>query len=141
MPNGSFGKITNTIIADGCMFRPERLYDTALGIARGIEYPHHGCDQSIIHFDIKPYNILLDHDYTPQISDFGAKHCNYYRSKGTIGYVALKVFCGNCRHVSHKSDVYSFGMLLIGMIGMKELVPLMGVSSGPYFPRWSQSAL
>ncbi|KAF3792375.1 putative LRR receptor-like serine/threonine-protein kinase [Nymphaea thermarum] len=150
MLNGSLEKITNTIIAGRCMFRPERLYDIALGIARGIEYLHQGCDQRIIHFDIKPHNILLDHDYTPKISDFGlAKSYSKERStvtitqgKGTVGYVAPEVFYGNSRHVSHKSDVYSFGMLLIAMLGMKEKIGTTGAcSSGPYFPQWIHDTL
>ncbi|KAL0409506.1 UNVERIFIED_CONTAM: Rust resistance kinase Lr10 [Sesamum radiatum] len=32
-----------------------KLQDIALGIARGIEYLHQGCDQQILHFDIKPH--------------------------------------------------------------------------------------
>ena len=36
----------------------EMLQDIALGIAKGIEYLHQGCDQQILHFDIKPCNIL-----------------------------------------------------------------------------------
>ena len=54
----------------------EKLQDIALGIAKGIEYLHQGCDQRILHFDIKPHNILLDQNFNPKISDFGlAKLC------------------------------------------------------------------
>ena len=40
-------------------------------MARGIEYLHRGCDVQILHFDIKPHNILLDENFTPKVSDFG----------------------------------------------------------------------
>ncbi|XP_031501289.1 rust resistance kinase Lr10-like isoform X5 [Nymphaea colorata] len=149
MENGSLEKFTDTTVAGHCLLR-ERLHDIALGIARGIEYLHQGCDQRIIHFDIKPHNILLDHDYTPKISDFGlAKSYSKERStvtitegKGTIGYVAPEIFYGNSRHVSHKTDVYSFGMLLIAMIGMKEKIgPTDGASSEAYFPQWIHTTL
>ncbi|KAL2550706.1 Protein kinase superfamily protein [Forsythia ovata] len=54
----------------------KKLQDIALGIAKGIEYLHQGCDQQILHFDIKPHNILLDHNFNPKICDFGlAKLC------------------------------------------------------------------
>ncbi|XP_061373181.1 LEAF RUST 10 DISEASE-RESISTANCE LOCUS RECEPTOR-LIKE PROTEIN KINASE-like 2.1 [Gastrolobium bilobum] len=43
----------------------------AIGIARGLEYLHAGCNTRILHFDIKPHNILLDETYSPKISDFG----------------------------------------------------------------------
>ena len=36
-----------------------------------IEYLYHGCDQQILHFDIKPHNILLDQNFNPKIFDFG----------------------------------------------------------------------
>ncbi|XWS10809.1 hypothetical protein CRYUN_Cryun38cG0029800 [Craigia yunnanensis] len=35
-----------------------KIYDIALGVARGIEYLLHGCDSHILHFDIKPHNIF-----------------------------------------------------------------------------------
>ncbi|KAK4482084.1 hypothetical protein RD792_011561 [Penstemon davidsonii] len=37
--------------------RYEKMFDIALGVARGIDYLHHGCDMQILHFDIKPHNI------------------------------------------------------------------------------------
>ncbi|XP_022872839.1 rust resistance kinase Lr10-like, partial [Olea europaea var. sylvestris] len=41
-----------------------------LGVAQGIEYLHRECDMRILHFDIKPHNILLDDNLTLKISDF-----------------------------------------------------------------------
>ncbi|MCI36917.1 G-type lectin S-receptor-like serine/threonine-protein kinase, partial [Trifolium medium] len=48
----------------------ERL-DVALGTARGLAYLHSGCEQKIIHCDIKPENILLHDHFQARISDFG----------------------------------------------------------------------
>ncbi|KAF5733637.1 hypothetical protein HS088_TW16G00077 [Tripterygium wilfordii] len=54
----------------------ENLYQIAIKIAQGLEYLHQGCNTRILHFDIKPHNILLDEDFCPKISDFGlAKLC------------------------------------------------------------------
>ena len=54
----------------------EKLQDIALGMVKGIEYLHQGCDKKILHFDIKPHNILLDQNFNPKISGFGlAKLC------------------------------------------------------------------
>ncbi|KAL0710916.1 hypothetical protein Bca4012_017894 [Brassica carinata] len=47
------------------------LYQIALGVARGLEYLHHGCKTRIVHFDIKPQNVLLDDNFCPKVSDFG----------------------------------------------------------------------
>ncbi|CAN6451524.1 unnamed protein product [Victoria cruziana] len=149
MENGSLEKFTDTTIAGRCLLR-EKLYDIAHGIARGIEYLHQDCDRRIIHFDIKPHNILLDHDFTPKISDFGLAQTyskerdsvTVTKGKGTIGYIAPELIYGISKHVSPKSDVYSFGMLLIAMIGMKGKVgPCDGASSEAYFPQWIHATL
>ena len=79
----------------------------------------------ILHFDIKPHNILLDEDFTLKVSDFGlAKLYSTNESvvsltaaRGTLGYIALELFYKNVGHVSYKADVYSFGMLLMEMVG------------------------
>ena len=78
----------------------------------------------ILHFDIKPHNILLDEDFTPKVSDFGlAKLYSINESVvsltvawGTLGCIAQELFYKNVRHVSYKADVYSFGMLLMEMV-------------------------
>jgi serine/threonine protein kinase len=77
------------------------LYKIALGIARGLEYLHKGCNTRILHFDIKPHNIILDEKFCPKISNFGlAKICPREESiismlgtRGTVGYIAPEVFC------------------------------------------------
>ncbi|EOA26155.1 hypothetical protein CARUB_v10019593mg [Capsella rubella] len=123
------------------------LYRIALGVARGLEYLHHGCKTRIVHFDIKPQNILLDEKLCPKVSDFGlAKLCEKRESilslldaRGTIGYIAPEVFSGMYGRVSHKSDVYSYGMLVLEMIGArnKETVESTASnSSSAYFPDW-----
>jgi serine/threonine protein kinase len=37
----------------------EKLHEIAVGTARGVAYMHEECQQRIIHYDIKPGNILL----------------------------------------------------------------------------------
>ncbi|MCL7042965.1 hypothetical protein MKW94_015823 [Papaver nudicaule] len=122
-----------------------KLEEIAIGIARGLEYLHQGCDQRILHFDIKPQNILLDHNFTPKISDFGlAKLCtkdtyvtiSMAAARGTMGYIAPEVFSRNFGTISYKSDVYSFGMLLLEMVKMETRS-----SDGEYFPEWVYNRL
>ncbi|ONI17216.1 hypothetical protein PRUPE_3G146100 [Prunus persica] len=130
MPNGSLDNFIHKHGSGMANFRLEWkiLSEIAVGIARGLEYLHRGCNTRILHFDIKPQNILLDKDFRPKISDFGlAKLCKTKDSivsmmgtRGTAGYIAPEVFSRNFGGVSHKSDVYSYGMLVLEMVGAKK---------------------
>ncbi|XP_047963721.1 LEAF RUST 10 DISEASE-RESISTANCE LOCUS RECEPTOR-LIKE PROTEIN KINASE-like 2.4 [Salvia hispanica] len=119
-------------------------FDIAVGIARGVEYLHRGCDIQILHFDIKPHNILLDDNFIPKISDFGlAKLCSRDKNavtmtapRGTIGYVAPELINRSIGVVSYKADVYSYGMLLMEMVSLKRDLTRNNGSSSQYFPYW-----
>jgi serine/threonine protein kinase len=95
-----------------------------------------------LHFDIKPHNILLDKKFVIKILDFGlAKLYPTNNSivpltaaRGMMEYIAPKLFYKNMRGVSYKADVYSFEMLLIDMIGKKNLSELVVDASQIYFP-------
>ncbi|CAO2830811.1 unnamed protein product [Amaranthus hypochondriacus] len=91
------------------------------GVAAGLEYLHEHCHKNVIHFDIKPQNILLDKDFNVKISDFGlAKMVDRDESqvmtvvKGTPGYMAPELING--RAISVKVDVYSFGMVILELV-------------------------
>ena len=109
MPNGSLdryifsreGNITLNI---------EKTYNISLGVAHGIEYLHRGCDMQILHFDIKPHNILLDETFIPKVYDFGLAKLypindsivSLTATRGTLGYIAPKLFYKNIGEVSYK---------------------------------------
>ncbi|XBI15209.1 hypothetical protein VPH35_057668 [Triticum aestivum] len=142
MPNGSLDKYIYSENPKEILGW-ERLYAIALGIARGLEYLHHSCNTRIVHFDIKPPNILLDKDFNPKIADFGlAKLCQTKESKlsmtgarGTIGFIAPEVHSRTFGVVSTKSDVYSYGMMLLEMVGGRRNVKsTVAKSSEKYFP-------
>ncbi|CAL9054627.1 unnamed protein product [Musa banksii] len=144
MPNGSLDKY---IYSDEpkASLPWDRLYQIAVGIARGLEYLHRGCNTRIVHFDIKPHNILLDQDFCPKISDFGlAKLCPPKESilsmadaRGTIGYIAPEVFSRTFGMASTKSDVYSYGMMVLEMVGGRRNVKAWADrTSEIYFPDW-----
>ncbi|WVZ69223.1 LOW QUALITY PROTEIN: hypothetical protein U9M48_018042 [Paspalum notatum var. saurae] len=123
----------------------EKLFSIAIGIARGLEYLHRGCNTRIVHFDIKPHNILLDQDFCPKISDFGlAKLCLNKESaisiggaRGTIGYIAPEVYSKQFGTVSSKSDVYSYGMMVLEMVGARDKnINTDSEGSSQYFPQW-----
>ncbi|VYS63117.1 unnamed protein product [Arabidopsis thaliana] len=145
MPNGSLDKFISENMSTKIEWKT--LYNIAVGVARGLEYLHNSCVSKIVHFDIKPQNILIDEDLCPKISDFGlAKLCKKKESiismldaRGTVGYIAPEMFSKNYGGVSHKSDVYSYGMVVLEMIGAtkrEEVETSATDKSSMYFPDW-----
>ncbi|KAI3885780.1 hypothetical protein MKX03_008134, partial [Papaver bracteatum] len=152
MPNGSlekfiFGEKLTTSESDFA-FGWEIFYQVAVEIARGLVYLHRGCTTRILHFDIKPHNILLDEDFHAKIADFGlARLCLEKESfismsgaRGTAGYIAPEVFNRSFDVVSvrkNNSDVYSYGMMILEMVGGRKNIDVnVGIEhpSQLYFP-------
>ncbi|KAK3415685.1 hypothetical protein EUGRSUZ_H01578 [Eucalyptus grandis] len=144
MPNGSLDKHISYKDGDDPLDY-KKMYEISLGIARGIEYLHRGCDMQILHFDIKPHNILLDRSFTPKVSDFGLARLyptdrsivSLTAARGTLGYMAPELFYKDIGGISYKADVYSFGMLLMEMAGRRRNINAQAErSSQIYFPLW-----
>ncbi|XP_061358262.1 rust resistance kinase Lr10-like [Gastrolobium bilobum] len=150
LPNGSLQKFINSPENRQNFLGWKKMQEIALGIAKGIEYLHQGCDQRILHFDIKPQNVLLDHNFAPKICDFGlAKLCSRDQSivsmttaRGTLGYIAPEVFSRNFGNVSYKSDVYSYGMMLLETIGGRKITEdIEENTSHVHYPEWIYNLL
>ena len=79
---------------------------------------HHAHSRGVLHRDLKPGNILFDHDGTPLVSDFGLARFTSSASVtksgallGTPAYIAPEVASGAAGHTT-SSDVYALGVLL-----------------------------
>ncbi|GLU01150.1 hypothetical protein SLE2022_184740 [Rubroshorea leprosula] len=139
MENGS---LDNYLFGKKEMIEWENLHVIAVGIAKGIAYLHQDCQQRIIHYDIKPANILLDANFLPKVADFGlARLCNRDSThdsvtgfKGTLGYSAPEFFLRN-HPITYKCDVYSFGMLLFEIVGMRKNKVSGSSESLDWFPK------
>ncbi|CAN6714714.1 unnamed protein product [Malus baccata var. baccata] len=145
MPNGSLDKYIFSEKEKNVILSWDVMHEIALGVARAIEYLHQGCDMQILHFDIKPHNILLDENFAAKISDFGLARF-YPRDnntvsltavRGTFGYMAPELFHRSIGGVSKKADAYSFGMLLLEMAGRRKNTNAHAQNSSQiYFPSW-----
>ncbi|XP_027168541.1 rust resistance kinase Lr10-like [Coffea eugenioides] len=145
MPNGSLDKLIFSDSQNGHPLSWKQTCEIAKGVARGMEYLHQGCNMQILHFDIKPHNILLDENFVPKVADFGlAKLYPMQKSvssltavRGTLGYMAPELFYKKIGRVSDKADVYSYGMLLMEMAGRRRNGNgHVEHSSQIYFPSW-----
>ncbi|XP_010544510.1 PREDICTED: G-type lectin S-receptor-like serine/threonine-protein kinase At5g35370 [Tarenaya hassleriana] len=115
------GSLDKTLFGAGPVLEWQERFDIALGTARGLAYLHCGCDQKIIHCDVKPENILLHDHFQAKISDFGLskllsqeESSLFTTMRGTRGYLAPEWLTNAA--ISEKADVYSFGMVLLELV-------------------------
>ncbi|KAF8388572.1 hypothetical protein HHK36_027247 [Tetracentron sinense] len=98
-------------------------FKIALGTAKGLAHLHQSFRPPIIHYNLKPSNILLDENYNPKISDFGLarlltkldKHVISSRFQSALGYVAPELACQSLR-VNEKCDIYGFGVMILELV-------------------------
>nr|XP_027075896.1 rust resistance kinase Lr10-like [Coffea arabica] len=145
MPNGSLDKLIFSDSQNGHPLSWKQTCEIAKGVAHGIEYLHQGCNMQILHFDIKPHNILLNENFVPKVADFGpAKLYPTQKSvssltaiRGTLGYMAPELFYKKIGRVSDKADIYNYGMLLMEMAERRRNGNgHVEHSSQIYFPSW-----
>ncbi|XP_028188151.1 receptor-like serine/threonine-protein kinase ALE2 isoform X3 [Glycine soja] len=119
----------------------------ALGAARGLAYLHEDCNPCVIHRDFKSSNILLEHDFTPKVSDFGLartalnegnKHISTHVI-GTFGYVAPEYAMTG--HLLVKSDVYSYGVVLLELLSGRKPVDLSQPAGQENLVAWARPLL
>ncbi|XP_031276283.1 receptor-like serine/threonine-protein kinase ALE2 [Pistacia vera] len=119
----------------------------ALGAARGLAYLHEDSSPRVIHRDFKSSNILLEHDFTPKVSDFGLaraaldegnKHISTH-VMGTFGYLAPEYAMTG--HLLVKSDVYSYGVVLLELLTGRKPVDLSQPPGQENLVAWARPLL
>lgn len=123
------GSLEKTLFGNGPVLEWQERFDIALGTARALAYLHNGCENKIIHCDVKPENILLHDHFQPKVSDFGLskllnpeQSSHFTTMRGTRGYLAPEWLTSSA--ISEKTDVYSYGMVLLELVsGRKNCSP------------------
>ncbi|KAL8240218.1 hypothetical protein R6Q59_013573 [Mikania micrantha] len=124
VPNGSLqAKLHERSPSSPGLSWPNR-FKILLGTAKGLAHLHHSFCPPIVHYNLKPNNVLLDDNLNPKISDFGLtrllskldKHVMISnRFQSALGYVAPELACQSLR-VNEKCDVYGFGVLILEIV-------------------------
>ncbi|XP_059446347.1 serine/threonine-protein kinase ZRK1-like [Corylus avellana] len=87
-------------------------------LANALTYLHTALLRPVIHRDIRPSSIFLDHNFVPKLSNFSVSitippHQSYASDDTDImSLYCVPEYLESCS-VTEKSDVYSFGMLLL----------------------------
>ncbi|CAM0958830.1 unnamed protein product [Alopecurus aequalis] len=102
-------------------------YEIITGICKGLLYLHK--EKNIIHMDLKPANILLDHQnekyMVPKITDFGLSRPN--KNSHTVGqrYGKLEYMAPEYKEenkTTQSCDIYSLGLIIIELVtGCKDV--------------------
>ncbi|KAL5976269.1 hypothetical protein ACLOJK_020599 [Asimina triloba] len=143
MPNGS---LNFHLFGTAKCLDWSRRYQIAIETARGLAYLHEKCQECIIHFDIRPENILLDGAFSVKIADFGlAKMFGREFShvlttmRGAVGYVAPEWISGLT--ITPKADVYSYGMMLFEIIPGRRNRKQSVRGPTRFFPTWAMTKM
>ena len=117
------------------LLKPEARFELALRVCRALGWVYR--TMGVVHRDIKPGNILLDHDLLAYVSDWGlarpvrnaitASAREAYRGPlernahtqrgsflGTVLYAAPEQFT-NASSVDHRADIYALGCIMFEM--------------------------
>jgi len=132
---------------------PTQVADVVKKIAQALQHAH---SQNILHRDVKPSNVLLDHHHAasrpaaaiksgdplePRLADFGLAQLlhdhtrteSHQKVVGSIHYIPPEVIRRSADAYSHESDVYSLGVVLYELLtGVR---PFTGASIGEVLQR------
>ncbi|KAE8675037.1 Receptor-like serine/threonine-protein kinase ALE2 [Hibiscus syriacus] len=147
IPNGSVESHLHGVDKESAPLDWDARIKIALGAARGLAYLHEDSSPRVIHRDFKSSNILLEHDFTPKVSDFGlartamdeeGRHIST-RVMGTFGYVAPEYAMTG--HLLVKSDVYSYGVVLLELLTGRKPVDMTQPPGQENLVAWARPLL
>ncbi|KAL5771022.1 hypothetical protein ACOSP7_015176 [Xanthoceras sorbifolium] len=147
IPNGSVESHLHGVEKESAPLGWDARLKIALGAGRGLAYLHEDSSPRVIHRDFKSSNILLEHDFTPKVSDFGLARSamdeeNAHistRVMGTFGYVAPEYAMTG--HLLVKSDVYSYGVVLLELLSGRKPVDMTQQPGQENLVAWARPLL
>jgi len=102
-------------------------------IARGLNYVHEYHDKSgnhmkLVHRDVSPENILIDHFGRIKVSDFGIARGVTHANNETLQHAGNLLYCSpeqlEGKKLDNRSDIYNIGLLMYLFFTNKDLFGL-----------------
>lgn len=136
MPTGSLEDAMNKVRQNHLQMGWDVRLRIAVGIIKALKFLHFECNPSVLHYNLKPSNVMLDAEFEPKLADCGLANLMPKLHRSPNGYRAPES-SQNCRYTD-KSDVFSFGVILgVLLTGRDPLDPFFGeATSGGSLGRW-----
>uniref|UniRef100_A0A5B6ZT07 Putative inactive leucine-rich repeat receptor-like protein kinase CORYNE n=1 Tax=Davidia involucrata TaxID=16924 RepID=A0A5B6ZT07_DAVIN len=136
VPTGSLEDAINRVRENQLQLGWEVRLRIAVGIIKGLQYLHFTCIPTILHYNLKPTNVMLDAEFEPRLADCGLTKL---MPNLASAYSAPECF-QNCRYYTDKSDVFSFGVILgVLLTGRDPMDPFFGGSLGRWLRHLQQA--
>jgi eukaryotic-like serine/threonine-protein kinase len=112
------------VARDGALVPLDQIITIVLAVAAGLHYAH---QQSIVHRDVTPTNILIGYDGNVKVTDFGIakallKSSDATKSgtlRGKVAYMAPEQCLG--RPIDRRADIFSLGIVLYELVTSRRL--------------------
>ncbi|XP_038992512.1 inactive leucine-rich repeat receptor-like protein kinase CORYNE [Hibiscus syriacus] len=106
MPMGSLEDVMNGVRVNQLQLRWDVRLRIAVEVIKGLQYLRFTCDPQILHYNLKPTNVMLDGEYEPRLADCGLSKLMSNIDRAASGYCAPECF-QNCRY-SKCSDIKAY---------------------------------
>src|ERR671933_1914662 len=122
------GRTLKDLVRERGPLPPEVAVNLTIQVLRALGYAHR---RGIVHRDVKPQNVILDHEGQAKVADFGIARSGASEMTetgtilGTVQYASPEQAQG--QPVSPRSDLYSAGIVLYEMLTGR--VPFDGESA------------
>ncbi|CAJ2669293.1 unnamed protein product [Trifolium pratense] len=126
---GSLADVMNRVRENELQIGWEVRLRIAVGVVKGLQYLHFTCVPQILHFNLKPTNVMLDAEFEPRLADYGLAKLLPNLDRGISLNTPPECLHNRSRY-TEKSDIFGFGMILgVLLTGKDAADPFFGEAS------------